>query len=80
MTAKDQKDIQMAIHLNEGELNIILEAVEKNMPKKVIDDFAHGLYGSCPSCFTIRSFGENYCSHCGQKIYFEVKKDAKQRN
>ena len=74
------KDTQPVVHLTEEDFNALTIAIEKSIPKKVIDDFAHGLYGSCPGCFTIRSYGENYCSKCGQRIFFEVKRNAKQGN
>lgn len=67
-------NIQEATHLTENDIDYITVAVEKSIPKRVIDDFAHGLYGSCPGCFSIRTYGENYCSRCGQKIFFEVEK------
>jgi hypothetical protein len=55
----------------------ILEALEKQIPKKINSDDGFG--GRCPlcGCYNVKSIfsikGHKYCSECGQKLDWEAK-------
>ncbi len=49
---------------------LINEAIEKQIPKKVIKSIIHG-YGHCPICGRIywdKCHVGNYCDQCGQRL------------
>ena len=52
------------------EIDIAIEALEKQIPKKPImrKDVAETYY-ICPECeWEVDKFDDNYCSDCGQKL------------
>ena len=59
------RHIQTAVDVDPWAVEIAVDAMEKQMPKKIIskDD-----YEDCPVCGTIvRYRSEGYCYNCGQK-------------
>lgn len=63
--------------LSSEDFEQIKKAVWKATPMPVIKTFAEGLYGECPVCEKVSSIDDNYCSKCGQKLFFERKKENK---
>lgn len=48
-------------------LDIAVEALEKQLPKKPIEKSIHFVYYKCPNCNRILPIDKNYCD-CGQKL------------
>lgn len=48
-------------------LDIAVEALEKQLPKKPIEKGIHFVYYKCPNCNRILPIDKNYCD-CGQKL------------
>jgi hypothetical protein len=46
----------------------IIDALNKQMPKKPVDLAKTELYGRCAVCGQIVHVGNRYCDQCGQKI------------
>ena len=46
----------------------IMDALNKQMPKKPIDLAKSELYGRCAVCGKVVHVGERYCDQCGQKL------------
>ncbi|WP_283682712.1 hypothetical protein [Parablautia sp. Marseille-Q6255] len=63
----NRDDRWMNPQMMEGLVDTIIEALEKQLPKKPRTSKAY--YG-CPDCTTIRSLRQkhNYCQDCGQKL------------
>jgi len=65
-------------------LKVCVEALEKQIPKKINNDDGFG--GRCPVCgyYIVKSIfsskGHKYCSECGQAIDWEVKCRNRQTN
>jgi hypothetical protein len=49
----------------------ILEAIEKQIPKKPVDLKQCGLYGRCAVCGNVVHVGNRYCDQCGQALDWE---------
>lgn len=49
-----------------------VQALEKQIPKKVVQK-SYMVKGAvvCPMCEFVTLTGDNYCSHCGQKLDFK---------
>ena len=49
-----------------------IQALEKQIPKKVVQK-SYMVKGAvvCPMCEFVTLTGDNYCSHCGQKLDFK---------
>lgn len=58
------------------EMKVAIEALEKQIPKKLIEKEVIGVSmsgykykGQCPKCsLTVSQFSGNYCHHCGQAL------------
>lgn len=48
-------------------LDIAIEALEKQLPKKPIEKGIHFVYYKCPNCNRILPIDKNYCD-CGQRL------------
>ncbi len=48
-------------------LDIAVEALEKQLPKKPIEKGIHFVYYKCPNCNRILPIDKNYCD-CGQRL------------
>lgn len=65
-----KKNIQILTKIN-GALQECRKAMEKQKPKKVIDNTA---FGTCPSCHNefnselVNEYNMKYCIYCGQAI------------
>ena len=53
-----------ALHITKA-LNLAVEALEKQTPKKPIEIFP---FHHCPSCNTVVSEHNKFCSECGQAL------------
>lgn len=62
-------------HLNDWELTKLITLLKKDEAKDLKCSYAKGIYGECPECGHICTYGENYCSNCGQRIMFKVNTD-----
>ena len=53
-------------------MEMIVQALEKQIPKKVVQK-SYMVKGAvvCPMCEFVTLTGDNYCSHCGQKLDFK---------
>ena len=63
------KKVQKVINEQCQALNIAIEAIEKQIPKKTLPEKRYYGHGRCPSCnavFTDKT--TNYCGNCGQAI------------
>lgn len=49
----------------------ILDAIQKQIPKKPVHLAKSELYGNCAVCGTVVHVGERYCDKCGQAIMWE---------
>lgn len=49
----------------------ILDAIQKQIPKKPVHLAKSELYGNCAVCGTVVHVGERYCDQCGQAIMWE---------
>ena len=50
-------------------IDVAIEALEKQIPKKVIPFENNPYLDACPCCGRIKSiYGDRYCSYCGQRI------------
>lgn len=48
---------------------ISVEAIDKQVPKKVIPFEGNPYLDACPCCGRIKSiYGDRYCSYCGQRL------------
>ena len=66
------RHIQTAVDVDPWAAQIAVDAMEKQIPKKIIskddDD-----YGDCPVCGKILRYrSEAYCYNCGQKYVWKV--------
>lgn len=50
----------------------ILNAIEKQIPKKPVDLAKNELYGNCAVCGKVVHIGERYCDQCGQALDWSV--------
>lgn len=49
--------------------SMMITAMEKQIPKKVIPFETNPYLDACPCCGRIKSiYGDRYCSYCGQRI------------
>lgn len=54
----------------ESDMNLAIEALEKQIPKKVSNKAMHH---NCPSCFSrLEIEFTDYCADCGQKLDWSV--------
>ncbi len=75
-----QKIRDMYIDTNESEkckaLKTAISALEKQIPKKVVDDTE---FGMCPYCHNefnselMNEYNVKYCLHCGQALDWDYK-------
>lgn len=49
-------------------INIAINALEKQIPKKPIFDNYHRAGYRCPDCNNTNPWGYKHCKHCGQKL------------
>ena len=49
-------------------IDIAINAIEKQIPKKPIYDNYHRAGYRCPNCNNINPWGYKHCKHCGQKL------------
>lgn len=49
-------------------IDIAINAIEKQIPKKPIYDTYHRVGHMCPNCNNINPWGYKHCKHCGQKL------------
>ena len=75
MTTQEKDRIQSAIDhiktaadVDEWAMELAVEALQKQIPKKPIPD---GYKDKCPVCGLIVKFGEYYCKGCGQKLRWD---------
>lgn len=53
--------------------NMAIEALEKQIPKKIVSKED---YADCPKCGTIQRYRKEFhCYHCGQKILWSDEND-----
>ena len=58
-------------------IDAAIEALEKQIPKKVCIEHAHPKYGYasfCPYCYRMDVRGWSYCPDCGQALKMEGEK------
>lgn len=63
-TAKENGVSELAV-LNK---KVIIDALNKRMPKKPVDLAKNELYGNCAGCGRVVHVGNRYCDQCGQKL------------
>ena len=49
-------------------MELAVEALEKQVPKKPPYDEYHRAGYRCPNCNNTNPWGYNYCKHCGQRL------------
>ena len=57
-----------APYITKGDVEVIIPALEKQIPKKPIFDNYHRAGYRCPDCNNTNPWGYKHCKHCGQKL------------
>ena len=68
------RHIQTAVDVDPWAVEIAVEAMEKQIPKKIRIEREHPIYGYasfCPNCNRMDVGGWPYCPDCGQAITME---------
>lgn len=52
-------------------LNMAIESLEKQIPKKTITIENNIIRNGCPVCECVNEDGNNYCRYCGQRLDWE---------
>lgn len=71
---KDKKMQWISMRLEKVLVETILEALEKQIPKKIKESISgcQEVTGVCPTCSVIHFIKQDYCYHCGQAIDWSV--------